>query len=501
MCVRSRAANRRLAVAALILAATLGGTLSLPADAAPKITERSKQKQAAEAQRADLREKLDALKRDISHTETEKDNASDALADSEGAISKANGSLRDLSAEQNQTQATLAKLAKKHDELSKTVTAQLAQLANLLRQQYVAGNEDRIKLLLSGDNPNRINRDLQYMGYVSQAQAKLLESLRANLAAVEANQTETQNAKDELDEIIQEKLDQKALLEQEKAKRASLLAQLSGKLASQRKEIGNIQRDDQRLSDLVDRLDQLIETQKKAEAAAREQLRQQQLAQAQAQAKAQAARERQKALEQQRAALAKKSPPASDGRDKPKTPNLDAIDDDQPPPAATKTPAPAPIVVDSSPASLGRNELTPQADAKDSAYGRPFESLRGKLRLPVRGDLMARFGAKRGDGPTWKGLFIRTAEGAEVKAVAAGRVVFADWLRGFGNLIIVDHGNQYMTIYGNNQALLKRPGDAVKTGDVIANAGNSGGNEQSGLYFEMRHQGRTFDLLEWVNTR
>ena len=501
MCVRSRAANRRLAVAALILAATLGGALSLPADAAPKITERSKQKQAAEAQRADLREKLDALKRDISHTETEKDNASDALADSEGAISKANGSLRDLSAEQNQTQATLAKLAKKHDELSKTVTAQLAQLANLLRQQYVAGNEDRIKLLLSGDNPNRINRDLQYMGYVSQAQAKLLESLRANLAAVEANQTETQNAKDELDEIIQEKLDQKALLEQEKAKRASLLAQLSGKLASQRKEIGNIQRDDQRLSDLVDRLDQLIETQKKAEAAAREQLRQQQLAQAQAQAKAQAARERQKALEQQRAALAKKSPPASDGRDKPKTPNLDAIDDDQPPPAATKTPAPAPIVVDSSPASLGRNELTPQADAKDSAYGRPFESLRGKLRLPVRGDLMARFGAKRGDGPTWKGLFIRTAEGAEVKAVAAGRVVFADWLRGFGNLIIVDHGNQYMTIYGNNQALLKRPGDAVKTGDVIANAGNSGGNEQSGLYFEIRHQGRAFDLLEWVTTR
>ncbi len=492
MCVRSRTTNRRLAITALTLAAALGGALSLPADAAPKITERSKQKQAAEAQRADLRRKLDALKRDISHTEAEKDNASDALADSESAISKANGSLRDLSAEQNQTQSTLSKLAKKHDELRKTIAAQQMQLANLLRQQYVTGNEERIKLLLSGDNPNRINRDLQYMDYVSQAQAKLLESLRANLAAVEANQTETQNAKDELDQIAQEQLDQRALLEQEKAKRTSLLAQLSGKLASQRKKIGNIQRDDRRLSGLVDRLDQLIETQKKAEVAAR----QQQLAQAQA------ARERQKALEQQRAALAKKLPPASDGRDKPKTPNLDAIDDDQPPPATTKTQAPAPIVVGSAPASLGRNELTPQADAKDSAYERPFESLRGQLRLPVRGNLIPRFGPKRGDGrPTWKSLFIRTEEGAEVKAVAAGQVIFADWLRGFGNLMIIDHDNQYMTIYGNNQALLKRPGDAVKTGDVIANAGNSGGNEQSGLYFEMRHQGRTFDLLEWVNTR
>jgi septal ring factor EnvC (AmiA/AmiB activator) len=480
------------------LALLLAAALPAGANAAAKITERSKQKQAAEAQRADLRQKLDNLKRDISQTETEKDNASDALADSEAAVSKATRSLRDLGAEQKQTEAKLAQLAKQHDELSKTVTLQQTQLANLLRQQYVAGNEDRIKLLLSGDNPNRINRDLQYMGYVSQAQARLLESLRANLAAVEANQTEAQDAKDDLDEIAQEQRDQKNLLEKEKAKRATLLTQLSSKLVSQRKEVGNIERDDQRLSGLVDKLAQLIEEQKKADAAAREKLRQQQLAEAQAKAQAQAARERerQRLLEQQRAAQAKK-PPAADNQLKPKVPNPDAIDDDQPPPVvATPQPAtPAPT-----PPPLASNELTPEA-GKDNAYGKPFESLRGQLRLPVRGDVMARFGSKRGDGPSWKGLFIRTAEGSEIKAVAAGRVVFADWLRGFGNLIIVDHGNQYMTIYGNNQALLKRPGDAVKTGDVIASAGNSGGNEQSGLYFEIRHQGRAFDPLGWVTTR
>ena len=85
--------------------------------------------------------------------------------------------------------------------------------------------------------------------------------------------------------------------------------------------------------------------------------------------------------------------------------------------------------------------------------------------------------------------------------MASGRVVFADWLRGFGNLVIVDHGNEYMTIYGNNQAVLKHAGDPVKPGEVIASAGNSGGNEQSGLYFEMRHQGRAFDPLEWVTVR
>lgn len=474
----------------LLLAALLGAALPFPAIAAAKTTERSKQKQAVEAQRADLRQKLDALKRDISQTETEKDNASDALADSEAAISKASRSLRDLGAEQEQTEAKLARLSKQHEQLSKTVATQQTQFANLLRQQYVAGNEDRIKLLLSGDNPNRINRDLQYMGYVSQAQARLLESLRANLAAVEANQSASQNAKDDLDEITQEQRNQKNLLEKEKAKRAALLTQLSNKLTRQRKEVGNIQRDDRRLTGLVDKLAQLIEEQEKADAAAREKLRQQQLTKA----RDQAALDRQRTLDQQRAALAKK-PSVADNGIKLKVPNPDAIDDDLP--SAT----PTPTAPDSAPATLMRNELTPQADAKDTAYGRPFESLRGQLKLPVRGDLTARFGAKRGDGPTWKGLFIRTAEGSEVKSVAAGRVVFADWLRGFGNLIIIDHGNQYMTIYGNNQALLKRPGDTVRTGDAIANTGNSGGNEQSGLYFEIRHQGRAFDPLGWVTTR
>ena len=128
----------------------------------------------------------------------------------------------------------------------------------------------------------------------------------------------------------------------------------------------------------------------------------------------------------------------------------------------------------------------------------PFASLKGRLRWPLKGDLMARFGARREDGPSWKGLFIRAAEGSEVHAVAGGRVVFAEWLRGFGNLIIVDHGTQYMTIYGNNQAVLKHAGDSVAAGDVIASAGNTGGNAQSGLYFEMRFQGRAFDPLGWV---
>jgi septal ring factor EnvC (AmiA/AmiB activator) len=434
---------------------------------AAKITERSKQKQLAETERAALRQKLDALKRDINRIEAAKDQATDALAYSEAAISDANRSLRELAEERKHTAARLNVLSKEQAELTTTVDAQHRKMAELLRKQYVNGNDDRIKLLLSGDNPSRISRDLLYLGYVSQAQAKSIEMLRTNLQAVEKNKADTQNAQDELDEIAQEERTQKALLEKEKAKRMTLLSQLSNTLATQRKQAGNIQRDEQRLGSLVDKLAKLIDQQRKAEAA--EARRRQQQA-----ARARAEREKQQALAKNRSKRT-----SSEERNKP-----NGIENDKNPSKL-----------------LARNELTPEADVQSDVFATSFSTLRGKLRLPVRGELVAKYGSKRGDGASWKGLFIRAEEGAEVKAVAAGRVVFAEWLRGFGNLIIVDHGSQYMTIYGNNQAILKRAGDAIKAGDVIANAGNTGGNEQSGLYFEMRHQGRAFDPLGWVTIR
>ena len=85
--------------------------------------------------------------------------------------------------------------------------------------------------------------------------------------------------------------------------------------------------------------------------------------------------------------------------------------------------------------------------------------------------------------------------------MASGRVVFADWLRGFGNLMIVDHGTGYMSLYGNNESLLRQVGDEVKAGDPIAQVGATGGNAQTGLYFELRFQGKPFDPLSWVTLK
>jgi septal ring factor EnvC (AmiA/AmiB activator) len=127
-----------------------------------------------------------------------------------------------------------------------------------------------------------------------------------------------------------------------------------------------------------------------------------------------------------------------------------------------------------------------------------FASLKGRMGAPVAGKIAARFGARRGDGPSWKGMFIKASEGTEVRAVASGRVVTADWLRGYGNLIIVSHGGEYLSIYGNNQTLLKHVGDPVKAGEVIATVGNTGGNEESGLYFQLTYLGKPFDPAGWV---
>jgi septal ring factor EnvC (AmiA/AmiB activator) len=128
--------------------------------------------------------------------------------------------------------------------------------------------------------------------------------------------------------------------------------------------------------------------------------------------------------------------------------------------------------------------------------------MKGSLRLPVRGELVGRYGAQRSTGTaSAKGVFIRAAEGESVRAVAAGRVVYSDWMRGFGNLLIVDHGDAFLSIYGNNESLLKQTGDAVTLGEAVATVGQSGGNEETGLYFELRHLGRPFDPLSWVKLK
>ncbi len=145
----------------------------------------------------------------------------------------------------------------------------------------------------------------------------------------------------------------------------------------------------------------------------------------------------------------------------------------------------------SAPAEEPRDVARP--DPK-SAFGR----LQGQLDWPTQGTLVARYGTSRKLGTSrWQGVLISAPEGAEVRAVSRGKVVFADWMRGFGLLIIIDHGDGYMTLYGQNQAVNKGVGALVNVGDVIASVGDSGGQMSPGLYFEIRRDGVPVNPAAW----
>lgn len=449
-------ARRPLAILIAALALSALGDLEVLA-AEPKSVERARQKQQAEQERTELRRKLDDLKADIANTEQAHGHAADALASSEKAISNANRKLRELAIEQQRTQQQLQALSQDLQQLESAIAQQRKRLETMLREQYRAGQEDRLRLLLSGDNPNRIARELRYLGYVTAEQIKAIEQLQRDIAAVETNKSDAEEARAALDDIAAEQREQKAVLEKEKSKRKALVLKLSDKLSAQRKQAGNLSRDEARLSALVDRLAIVIAQQRKAE---------EEEARRRARAK-EAAAEREKAL-------AEKTRKESKGQSRTATKSAELAKSPERAEQAVPEPPPAPD-------------------------GNAFAALRGKGKLPVKGELAASFGAKRADGPSWKGIFIKAVEGSEVRAAGPGEVVFADWMRGFGNLMIVDHGGQYLSIYGNNQSLLKRPGDRIKAGEVIATVGNSGGNEHSGLYFELRHQGRAIDPLAWLN--
>lgn len=135
---------------------------------------------------------------------------------------------------------------------------------------------------------------------------------------------------------------------------------------------------------------------------------------------------------------------------------------------------------------------------KQIAGAEPFAQLHGRLTWPVHGRVVSGFGGSDEGELGSRGMLIASASGSEVHAISHGRVVFADWLRGFGLLIIVDHSDGYLSLYGYNETLLKDVGDWVDANTVIATSGDSGGRKTPGLYFELRYQGKAIDPKGWL---
>ncbi|MDO9221054.1 MAG: peptidoglycan DD-metalloendopeptidase family protein [Thiobacillus sp.] len=386
-----------------------------------------------------LKQRLDTLQQEFHKTQTHRKEAADELRQSEQAISSGVRQLRVLDGERQRTQGELQTLTQQADATAARIRLQQASLAQALESAYRRGQGDVLKLMLNGADPNQVARDLRYLAYVSRAQHDQIEALRIEQAQLVALQDAAAQKTSQLTQLQAMRAVENQQLLADKRAREQVLNKLSAQIQQQQREISTLKRDERSLTQLVQRLNRLM-----AQQAARE-----------------AARVR--AAQQARKAVKSRA-------------------------------------VEKSPGNQVRKRVAINTETPVAFYsGRSFSSLKGRLRLPVAGELMNRFGAPReGGGISWKGLFIRAGQGVAVKAIAAGQVVFSEWLRGFGNLIIVDHGEGYMSLYSNNESLYKQVGERVQPGDAIASVGNSGGQPDTGLYFEMRHQSRPVNPLLWV---
>lgn len=131
----------------------------------------------------------------------------------------------------------------------------------------------------------------------------------------------------------------------------------------------------------------------------------------------------------------------------------------------------------------------------------PFKSLRGKLPWPAKGPFLGKFGEPKNQGDLkWNGVLIQANSGTPIQVISHGRVAFSDWLQGYGFITIIDHGDGYMSLYGHSESLFKQTGDWVSAGEVIATAGDSGGQPQSGVYFEIRSRGKPVNPSQWCTS-
>jgi septal ring factor EnvC (AmiA/AmiB activator) len=408
-------------------------------------------------ERAQTQQQIDATRKDIAElqktlgkVQAERSGVQKELRTSETEMGKLEKQVEALQKELKKTEGELERL---HGEKAKLQAARVEQqrlIAIQARAAYQSGRQEYLKLLLNQQNPEKFARTLTYYDYLSQARLEQLKNF---------NQTLQKLAGVEKDINLQQ---------------AQLLVQ-QGNLDSQREDLDKVRKERQvalaKLNDQYKQGDQKL------------------------QARQQDQEDLAKVLKTIEETLARQAREAEEARQKALLAAQEAEQRRQREAAAAaatrEAPAPAP--------QAPRAPTGPLVSSSGESFGGAFASARGKLPWPVDGRLLARFGETRGDDvrTKWDGVMISASAGSQVHAVHGGRVVFADWLRGAGLLVILDHGNGYLTLYGHNQTLLKSAGDVVKAGDAIATVGTSGGQSTPALYFAIRQQGKPTDPSQW----
>jgi len=351
----------------------------------------------SEARLQQLRQRIQAVKQDLEGIRGQHDIQQAALEKAEKEIGNVTAAMRLLERQIVQTKEKIHELGRQRDAEQKSLKEMRAILAAELRSAYMAGSQERIKLLLNQEDPASIGRILVYHGYFTRARAARMQEMRATLEHLDDIESKLRDQHAEFERLGQEQHEKARQLAAEQGRRREILAGLQSDLKKKSSELSVLEQDEQRLHKLVQSLRQALS-----------------------------------------------DFPVAGG------------------------------------------------DYKS------IREIKGNLRWPVAGKIVTEYGTRQASGKIKsRGVLIASSAGADVYAIARGRVVFADWLRGFGLLLIIDHGSGYMSLYGHNSSLYKGVGDRVEGGDIIAAVGSSGGRSQAGLYLELRKDGRPFDPADW----
>ena len=435
----------KLFVIAVFAAGLAAPVVQATAAPAKQSSSQSKQKKSSlQKEQRSLKGQISSIKKDISEKEASLDKVNGELAASEKAISQSNRTLKELGDKKQDVENQLEDLKREAGIVSLHVSEAEDLIASISQAQFVNSRRHPWQTALVGNNPNDIARMSAILQYMAREQDRTIDRLanrRKNIEIVTAKTNETQQKLIRIESAEQKN---RSELEREKTRRESAFAQLKKELSTQKARYEQLVKNDRQLTNLIADIDKQI-----AAAAARERAKKEALAAAKRREQEKAAAKRKESKKTQTAKVAKPDP--------------------------------------------RRTTVAPTTGN--------FGKLRGKLTMPTKGKIVAKFGQKReGAASTlaWRGLLIRAKQGQDVVAAGPGTVVFSDWMRGFGNLLIVDHGSNYLSVYANNETLYKSVGDSVKQGETIASVGSSGGEDAPGLYFELRYKGKPFDPSRWI---
>jgi septal ring factor EnvC (AmiA/AmiB activator) len=375
----------------------------------------------------------------------------------EQAISAAAAKLEQTKQQLKQNQQKLATLQKDKLALELQAKHQKQLLAKQAESAFQAGNHDYLKLLLNQQDPVKLSRSLDYYDYLNKARIEAIDSLRATHDKLAKNQLATKETETRLQTLLSEQQEHHQSLLASQQSRAKVRNQLQQSVQNDELKLTKLVKAEKALKARLEELRRQREEQERRERAERERL-----------AKLKAEQERQRKLAEQRRAEQQRLAAQQN-----KT-----------------VPQPEPVKEVASPPERGSGIGT-------AGYYSGLKT-NGSLRWPVQGPILIAYGSPRTAELKWKGTLIGAGEGTQVKAVAPGQVVYADWLDGFGMLLVIDHGQGYMSLYGHNQSLLRQVGQNVEQGEPVALVGDSGGQDRPGLYFEIRYQGEAINPTKWL---